>query len=88
MTKDTNQILLNDRKWVRWTALVLLASAMLGQTLNLIAHEREASFVIVVFTSVIFLFLSGLCRTPAGGIPWPTAVSPVRRHFSTCLCFS
>ena len=28
MTKDTNQILLNDRKWVRWTALVLLASAM------------------------------------------------------------
>lgn len=39
---------------------MLLASAMLGQTLNLIAHEREASFVIVVFTSVIFLFLSGL----------------------------
>ena len=28
MTKNANQILLNDRKWVRWTALVLLASAM------------------------------------------------------------
>ena len=45
---------------------MLLASAMLGQTLNLIAHEREASFVIVVFTSVIFLFLSGL----ATGTSW------------------
>lgn len=39
---------------------MLLASAMLGQTINILAHEREASFVIVVFTSVIFLFLSGL----------------------------
>jgi len=28
MTNSANQILLNDRKWVRWTALVLLASAM------------------------------------------------------------
>lgn len=39
---------------------MLLASAMLGQTLNIIATERESAFIIVVFTSVAFLFLSGL----------------------------
>lgn len=39
---------------------MLLASAMLGQTLNIMASERESAFIIVVFTSVAFLFLSGL----------------------------
>lgn len=39
---------------------MLLATAMMGQTLNIMANERESSFVIVVFTSVLFLFLSGL----------------------------
>ncbi len=39
---------------------MLLASAMLGQTLNIMATERESAFIIVVFTSVAFLFLSGL----------------------------
>lgn len=39
---------------------MLLATAMLGQTLNLMATERESAFVIIVFTSVAFLFLSGL----------------------------
>ena len=40
--------------------LMLLATAMLGQTLNIMASERESAFVIIVFTSVAFLFLSGL----------------------------
>lgn len=39
---------------------LLLATAFLGQALQVMVWEREASFVVVVFTSVIFLFLSGL----------------------------
>lgn len=39
---------------------MLLATAMMGQALNILAFERESSFIIVVFTSVLFLFLSGL----------------------------
>ncbi|MDE6135366.1 MAG: ABC transporter permease, partial [Muribaculaceae bacterium] len=39
---------------------LLLASAFLGQTLNLFMKERESAFVLIVFTSVCFLFLSGL----------------------------
>lgn len=39
---------------------MLLASAMLGQTLNIMATERESAFILIVFTSVAFLFLSGL----------------------------
>lgn len=49
---------------------MLLATAMLGQTLNMMATERESAFIIVVFTSVAFLFLSGLT--------WPRyAMTPV-----------
>ncbi len=47
---------------------MLLASAMLGLTLQILASERETSFVIVVFTSVAFLFLSGLT--------WPRFAMP------------
>jgi len=39
---------------------LLLASAFLGLTLNYFMKQRESAFVIIVFTSVIFLFLSGL----------------------------
>lgn len=39
---------------------MLFASAFLGQTLTLIMKERESAFLIIVFTSVIFLFSSGL----------------------------
>lgn len=39
---------------------LLIASALLGQTLQLMVSERESSFIVVVFTSVAFLFLSGL----------------------------
>ncbi len=39
---------------------MLLATAFLGQGLNVIIKERETVFVVIVFTSVVFLFLSGL----------------------------
>jgi len=39
---------------------LLLASAFLGQTVVILCREREHAFLVVVFTSVIFLFLSGL----------------------------
>ena len=49
---------------------MLLASAVLGQTLNYFMKERESAFIIIVFTSVVFLFLSGLT--------WPRyAMSPL-----------
>lgn len=39
---------------------MLLGTAFLGQALNLFMKERESAFIIIVFTSVVFLFLSGL----------------------------
>lgn len=39
---------------------MLIASAFLGMTLQFMVKEREMSFMVVVFTSVVFLFLSGL----------------------------
>lgn len=39
---------------------LLLASAMFGLTMQGFCTERESTFPVVVFTSVIFLFLSGL----------------------------
>ena len=39
---------------------LLLSSAFLGLTLNCFMKERESGFILIVFTSVIFLFLSGL----------------------------
>lgn len=39
---------------------MLLATAFLGQFLNILMKERESAFIIIVFTSVVFLFLSGL----------------------------
>lgn len=39
---------------------LLLASAFLGQSLLWFMRERESAFIIIVFTSVVFLFLSGL----------------------------
>ena len=38
----------------------ILGSAMFGQALSGLCTERESCFIVVVFTSVIFLFLSGL----------------------------
>lgn len=39
---------------------MLLATAFLGQALIYFVKERETPFLIIVFTSVLFLFLSGL----------------------------
>ena len=39
---------------------LLLSSAFMGQTLSFFVTDRESSFVVVVFTSVVFLFLTGL----------------------------
>ncbi len=55
-----------------WLLMIpmLLATAMLGQAIRFMASERESAFIIVVFTSVVFLFLSGLT--------WPRfAMSPL-----------
>lgn len=38
----------------------ILGSAMFGQALSGLCTERESCFIVIVFTSVIFLFLSGL----------------------------
>lgn len=38
----------------------LLAAAFLGQTLAPLMRERESPFILIVATSVVFLFLSGL----------------------------
>ncbi len=39
---------------------LLLATAFMGQALNYFMKERESGFILLVFTSVMFLFLSGL----------------------------
>lgn len=39
---------------------MLLASAFFGQTISVFVTERESSMLVIVFTSVIFLFISGL----------------------------
>ncbi len=39
---------------------MLLATAFLGQTISVFVTERESSLLVIVFTSVVFLFLSGL----------------------------
>lgn len=39
---------------------LLLSTAFLGQSLVVFIKERESPFIIIVFTSVVFLFLSGL----------------------------
>lgn len=40
--------------------VMLLATSFLGQTIQVFVRERESSLLVVVFTSVVFLFLSGL----------------------------
>lgn len=47
---------------------LLIASSMLGITLGSLVTERETSLLVVVFTSVVFLFLSG--------ITWPRYAMP------------
>ena len=47
----------------------LLASSLMGQTISVFVNDRESVFITVVFTSLIFVFLTG--------ISWPRhAMSP------------
>ena len=46
----------------------LLSSIFFGMTLSIFVRERESSFLLFVFTSVIFLFISG--------ITWPRYAMP------------
>lgn len=39
---------------------LLLATSFLGQTIQVFVRERESGLLVIVFTSVVFLFLSGL----------------------------
>ncbi len=57
---------------------MLLATAFLGLTLNYFMKQRESAFIIIVFTSVVFLFLSGLT--------WPRyAMSPLWTWIGNCV---
>ena len=47
----------------------LLAAVMFAITLSALAHQRESIIIIIVFTSVPMLFLSGV-SWPASAIPW------------------
>lgn len=38
----------------------LLATSLFGQTLQVFVNDRESTFLVVAFTSVIFVFLSGI----------------------------
>lgn len=56
-------------QWLLFVVPFLLASAMFGFTLAPLMRRREDCFIYIVFTSVVFLFLSGLT--------WPRyAMSP------------
>lgn len=47
----------------------LLASSFMGQAMKVFANDRESTFIALVFTSVIFVFLSG--------VSWPrSSMSP------------
>lgn len=52
-----------------FTIPLLFSSIFLGMTLSGLVREREASFLLFVFTSVVFIFLSG--------IVWPRYAMPV-----------
>ncbi len=57
---------------------MMIASIFLGMTAQIFVKERETSMIVVVFTSVIFLFISGLT--------WPRyAMSDAIRLLSDCI---
>lgn len=55
-------------EWLLLVMPLLLATAMLGQMIGRMMHEREDCFMWIVVTSVIFLFISGLT--------WPEYAMP------------
>lgn len=55
--------------WALFILPYLLAAVMFAITLSALAHQRESIILIIVFTSVPMLFLSGV-SWPASAIPW------------------
>lgn len=56
----------------------LFASIFMGMVIQALVTEREAGFLVVVFTSIIFIFLSGLT--------WPRyAMNPFLYLFGDCV---
>lgn len=53
---------------------LLIASAFFAMTVQLLVKEREMSLMVVVFTSVVFLFLSGLTWPRYAMSPFWTAI--------------
>lgn len=47
-------------QYLPFAFVIVLASGFMGQMLTPLVSERESSFLVFVFTSVVFLFLSGL----------------------------
>lgn len=55
----------------------ILAATFLGMSLQIFVRERETTFIVIVFTSVVFLFLTG--------VPWPLYdMDPFYRFLSGC----
>lgn len=54
--------------WILFSVPLLFASAMFGLMLSHLMRQREDAFIYIVFTSVVFLFLSGLT--------WPRFAMP------------
>ncbi|MBP3304011.1 MAG: ABC transporter permease [Muribaculaceae bacterium] len=48
------------RDYMPFIFVMLLATTFLGQTIQVFVRERETSLLVVVFSSLVFLFLSGL----------------------------
>lgn len=61
--------------YIPFILVMLLATSFLGQTLQIFVRERETSMVLIVFTSVFFLFLSGLTWPRYAFSPFWMAVS-------------
>ncbi|MDE5749253.1 MAG: ABC transporter permease, partial [Duncaniella sp.] len=65
----------SPKDYMPFIMVMLLATAFLGQTIQIFVRERETSMVLIVFTSVIFLFLSGLTWPRYAFSPFWKAVS-------------
>lgn len=64
--------------WLLFILPFLLSSAMFGLMLSHLMRQREDCFIFIVFTSVVFLFLSG--------ITWPRyAMSPLWYSIADCI---
>lgn len=61
--------------WMPFVFMMLVATTFLGQTLQIFVRERETAMVLIVFTSVFFLFLSGLTWPRYAFSPFWMAVS-------------